>query len=319
MRGEVMINSRRFGLQRSIALLACLLVAAMAACKGRDAEPAQPTFASPEEAVDALTQAVKGGKLEEVAVLFGSESQKLIDSSDPVTGRRNREVFTVAMREAWRLDSPNATTRVLTIGHEEWPFPIPIVSDGRTWRFDTAAGLEEILARRIGRNELAVIRVCRTYVAAQRLYARTGHDGRRPGLYAAAFRSDPGTQNGLYWPAGPGEQKSPLGDIVAAAAAEGRTPSASGGTVPFHGYYFKILTAQGPAAPGGARSYLQNGEMAGGFALVAWPAEYDVTGVMTFIVNQEGIVLEKDLGPGTETAVAALSAFNPDPSWTPVQ
>jgi hypothetical protein len=205
------------------------------------------------------------------------------------------------------------------VGNEEWPFPIPIVRENNAWRFDAAAGLEEILARRIGRNELAAIRVCRTYVLAQQLYARTGHDGRPAALYAAAFRSDPGKHNGLYWQAGPGEKRSPLGDLLAAAAEEGRSvPTATAAPAPFHGYYFKILTAQGASAPGGARSYLRDGALSGGFAMVAWPAQYDVTGVMTFIVNQDGIVRQKDLG-AESGAARTMTAYDPDPSWTPVR
>ena len=302
------------------AALPCLLVAALAGCRGADTKPPTRTFASPEDAASALAQAVKSGKLEAVSAIFGPDSQALIDSSDPVTARRNQQIFTVAYTERWRLESPDASRRTLVIGHEEWPFPIPIVQEGNAWRFDTAAGLEEILARRIGRNELAAIRICRTYVGAQRLYARSGHDGRRAGLYAAAFRSAPGKQDGLYWQAGPGEKRSPLGDLVASAAAEGRTVGAAGAQpAPFHGYHFKILTAQGDAAPGGARSYIQNGELSGGFALVAWPAQYDVTGIMTFIVNQDGVVREKDLGPGTDAAARAMTAYDPDASWTVVQ
>jgi hypothetical protein len=303
-----------------MALLSCGFVAAAAACRGADTKPVYRVFDSPESAVTALAQAVKAGKLEEVSAIFGPESQKLIDSSDPASARRNQEIFTVALAEGWRLDSVNASTRILVVGNEEWPFPIPMVREENGWRFDAAAGLEEILARRIGRNELAVIRICRTYVMAQQLYARTGHDGRPPALYAAAFRSDPGRQNGLYWQPDSGGKRSPLGDLIAAAAEEGRIVDGAGpGPAPFHGYFFKILTAQGAAAPGGARSYVRNGALSGGFALVAWPAQYDVTGVMTFIVNQDGIVWERDLGSETEATARAMTAYDPDPSWAPVR
>lgn len=316
----MIIRERHESLRWTATALSCVLVAAMAACRGAGTEPTYRSFASPEEAVNALGQAIKNGNLEEVSAIFGPESRKLIDSSDPVSARRNQEIFTVALSEGWRLDTPNATTRTLVVGNEEWPFPIPIVREGNAWRFDAAAGLEEVLARRIGRNELAVIRICATYVAAQRLYARTGHDGRPAGLYAAALRSDPGRQNGLYWEAGTGDQRSPLGDLVAAAAAEGRRLDTRGAEpAPFHGYFFRILTAQGDAAPGGAQSYVRDGALAGGFALVAWPAQYDVTGVMTFIVNQEDVVREKDLGPDTDAAVRAMTAYNPDSSWVPVR
>jgi Protein of unknown function (DUF2950) len=277
------------------------------------------TFDAPESAVRALVDAAKAANLEEVVAIFGPDGQELADSSDPVTARRNREVFTVAVAERWRLVDQGGERKVLVIGNEAWPFPIPLVKDAGGWRFDTAAGKAEVLARRIGRNELAVIRISRTYVAAQHLYAGKGHDGQPAGLYARAFRSDPGRQNGLYWPAGRGQKRSPLGDLVAHAAAEGRTPGRDGAEAsPFHGYYFKILTGQGPAAPGGAKDYVADGKMSGGFALVAWPAQYDVTGIMTFIINHDGVVHEKDLGAGTDTAVRTMTLYDPDTSWTPV-
>jgi len=171
------------------------------------------------------------------------------------------------------------------------------------------------VARRIGRNELEVIEICRTYVAAQRRYSQTEHDGKPLGLYARSFRSDPGKQNGLYWPTARGQKRSPLGDLVAEAAEEERPLGNAAQPAAFHGYYFKILTAQGAAAPGGAKSYIVNGEMTGGFALVAWPAQYDESGVMTFIVNQDGILHEKDLGPQTEAAAKAMTRYDPDKSW----
>lgn len=260
------------------------------------------------------------GNGDQLLAIFGPDGRDIAASSDPATARKNREVFTVAAAERWRLVDRNANSKELVIGNEDWPFPIPLVKDSNVWRFDTAAGKEEVLARRIGRNELAVMRICRTYVAAQRVYARQGHDGKPAGLYAKAFSSDSGRQNGLFWPARRGQKRSPLGDLVAHAAEEGRSigtdrkqPS------PFHGYYFKILTAQGTDATGGAKDYVAKGEMSGGFALVAWPAQYDVTGVMTFIVNQDGIVREKDLGPETDQVARAMTLYNPDASWGTVE
>ena len=292
------------------------LLVLLPACS-RAPEPRQPTFATPEAAVTALTKAVKDGKVDDLLVIFGPAGQALIDSSDPVSARRRQEVFTAAVAERWRLEPQGPSQTTLVIGNEEWPFPIPLVKEGTVWRFDTAAGLEEVLARRIGRNELAVLGVCRTYVAAQRVYARRGHDGAQAGLYATAFRSDPGRQNGLYWPARHGEKRSPLGDLVASAAADGRPIGRSGSEPsPFHGYYFRILTGQGPGAPGGAKDYMVNGQLQGGFAMVAWPAHYDVTGVMTFIVNQDGVMWQKDLGPGTGDVAKNMSVYDPDASWT---
>jgi Protein of unknown function (DUF2950) len=298
---------------------ASLAIAVSCAATPEPSETSHRTFSTPEEAVKVLTETVKAGKMEELLALFGPDGKELVASSDPATGRRNRDVFTVAVREGWRLVDQGTDTKVLVVGNEQWPFPIPIVRDTNGWRFDTAAGKEEILARRIGRNELAVIDVCRTYVQAQQLYARTGHDGKPAGLYATRFSSDSGKQNGLYWPAKRGEKRSPLGDLVASAAEEGRTLGGEGQPAPFHGYYFKILAAQGAAAPGGAKSYLAGGDMSGGFALVAWPAHYDATGVMTFIVDRSGVVRQKDLGPGTDAAARAMKVYDPDASWTAVE
>jgi hypothetical protein len=283
-------------------------------------EVRQPTFATPEEAVAALTHAAKGRNLENLLAIFGPEGKDLVDVSDPATGRRNREVFVVAVTEGWRLVDRGPTRKVLVIGHEGWEFPVPLVRDGKTWRFDSAAGREEILARRIGRNELAAIRICRTYVAAQKEYAARGHDGKPTGVYARKFRSDPGKQDGLYWPVARGEPHSPLGDLVAKAAQEGRSLDGNQQEpAPFYGYHFKILTGQGPNAAGGAKSYMVNDDMSAGFALVAWPAQYDATGVMTFVVNQDGIVHERDLGSATSSRARELTRYDPDSSWRPVQ
>jgi hypothetical protein len=293
------------------------VVAAVLSCAAPIAQPdAGQTFDTPETAVRTLIDVVKKGKLEQLLGLFGPDGEELANSSDPVTGRRNREVFIVAVAEGWHLEALGPDKRALVVGNEGWTFPIPLVREAGTWRFDTAAGKEEVLARRIGRNEIAVIEVCRTYVVAQQLYARSGHDGKPPGLYARSFASDAGKHNGLYWPAAGGEKRSPLGDLLAEAAADGR---GAGGMVirpsPFHGYFFRILTAQGRHATDGARDYVVGGEMSGGFALIAWPAEYDVTGVMTFIVNHDAVVYERDLGPDTEALAKAFSRYDPDPSW----
>lgn len=278
----------------------------------------QRTFASPEDAVKALVEAVKAGNLDQLRSIFGPDGQELFASSDPATARENREVFTVAAAEQWRLADEGPTKKTLAVGNEDWPFPVPLVKEAGGWRFDTAAGKEEVLARRIGRNELSTIETVRAYVTAQRRYAQQGHDGKPAGLYAIKLRSDPGKENGLYWPTTKGQKRSPLGDLVAQAAEEGRP---IGGQQPsaFHGYFFKGLTAQGAAASGGAKNYVVKGELSGGFALIAWPAQYDATGVMTFLVNQDGIVLQKDLGPGTDAAARKITSYNPDASWHPAK
>ena len=285
------------------------------------AAPAPPsnqrTFTSPEEAVRTLIDVVKAGNMKDLLFIFGPEGESLAASSDPATGRHNREVFTVAVAEGWQLVEQGPDKRSLVIGNEGWSFPVPLVKEGNVWRFDTAAGKEEVLARRIGRNELAVIEICRTYVVAQRLYARDGHDGKPSGLYAGTIRSDAGKHNGLYWASKHGEKRSPLGDLMSEAAVEER--SAEGESSPFNGYYFRILTAQGTHASGGAKDYMVKGSMSGGFGLVAWPAEYDGSGVMTFIVNQDGVIHERDLGPDTAGLAKAITRYDPDQSWQPVR
>jgi Protein of unknown function (DUF2950) len=294
------------------------LLAASATAAGQTAT--HRTFATPEDAVKALVDTVKTENLDALLAIFGPEGRELTASSDPATARMNRRVFTVAVSEQWYLEDATPNRKTLVIGNEEWPFPVPLVKGADGWRFDTAAGKEEVLARRIGRNEMKVIASCRAYVTAQQRYAQQGHDGKPAGVHATKFQSDPGKENGLYWPAERGQKRSPIGDLLAQAAEEGRTVSGDRTKpTPLHGYYFKILTGQGAAVSGGARSYIVKGEMSGGFALVAWPAEYDATGVMTFIVNQDGTVWERDLGPQTDAMARKMTVYNPDASWRQVQ
>ena len=295
-------------------VLAALACVALGSCSKLE-DSKYPLFKTPEEAVHALSAAVTKHDVDAVTAIFGPDGPALIDVSDPAAARRSRDVFAAAIAEGWRLVD-EGDHKILVVGNEAWPFPIPLVKNAFGWRFDTAAGREEVLARRIGRNELVAIRVCRTYVAAQRLYARQGHDGKPAGLYATTVRSDPGRQNGLYWAAARGQKRSPLGDLLA-EAAEARRGRTDRSPSPFYGYYFRILTAQGPAAPGGSKDYVVNGDMSGGFALIAWPAEYDVTGVMTFLVNEDGIVFQKDLGKTTGLEAARIMRYDPDASWSP--
>ena len=300
-------------------LFMCVALAVSLCCKGAARkESGQRTFNTPEEAAQALNDAAKASSIDALIAIFGPDGRELIDTSDAVTARQNRDVFTVAFKESARWVDEGANRKTLVIGREGWPFPVPLAKDGNAWRFDTTAGKEEIIARRIGRNEIAVIRICRTYVTAQHVYAKYAHDGKPTGIYATAFRSSPGQQNGLYWPSRHGERRSPLGDLVAEAATEGRDLAKEQSPAPFHGYYFRILTSQGPGASGGPQDYIVNGLMSKGFALVAWPAKYDVTGVMTFVVNQDGTVREKDLGPDTDAAIKAMTAYNPD-GWEAVR
>jgi hypothetical protein len=315
-----MTSRLRFAIARHLTATAVVSLALTTpSSNAAAAQASQRTFASPEEAVHALAAAVKSGKADEVLAIFGPDGRELAASSDPSTARENAEVFTVAFGESWRLVDEGANKKTLVIGNEAWPFPVPLVRQRDRWQFDTAAGKEEVIARRIGRNELQAIDTCREYVAAQLRYAKDGHDGKRAGLYAQAFRSDPGRQNGLYWPAERGQKRSPLGDLVAQATTEGRALGERSSPQPFYGYYFKILTGQGANVPGKAKSYIVDGDLSGGFALVAWPAEYDVTGVMTFLVNQDGAVRQKDLGRGTDAAARGMTVYNPDSSWSKVQ
>jgi len=274
-------------------------------------------YDSPEHAAEALVSTVTKGTIDDLIAILGPDSRDLIDSADVPDARQSREVFAAAAKERWRLEDGANGTKTLVIGNEDWPFPIPLVHTSNGWLFDTASGKDEVIARRVGRNELDVIEVCRTYVGAQHLYAASGHDGQPAGGFAMVFRSDAGRQNGLYWPVARRQRPSPLGDLVAEAAEQGRRLANTPPT-PFHGYYFRILTAQGAAAPGGAKDYVAGGRMTGGFALVAWPSVYDSTGVMTFIVGPDGVVHEKDLGPDTGSAVSTMHDFNPDGSWSAV-
>ncbi len=308
---------RRPFLTLAAAVIGAMLVAWLAAPSARAQRAAYRTFPTAEAAVQALVDTVKAGKLDELLALFGPDGQELVASSDPATGRKNREVFIVAVAEHRELVDHGPNRKTLVIGHEQWPFPVPLVKEAAGWRFDTAAGKEEILARRIGRNELAVIQTCHAYAAAQHRYAQQGHDGKAAGLYAMKFRSDPGKENGLYWPTSKGQKPSPLGDLVAGAASV--PDKGSEQPSPFQGYYYRILTAQGHAAPGGAKQYIVNGEMPGGFALVAWPAQYNATGVMTFIISGDRVVHEKDLGKNTDGIARKMTQYNPDATWHRVQ
>jgi hypothetical protein len=277
----------------------------------------QRTFKSPEDAVKALAEKAPTANVDDIVAFFGPEGRDLLNTADLEAARRNREVFAVAVGERWRLEG-DGDRRTVVIGNEDWPFPVPLVRENGSWRFDTAAGKEEILARRIGQNELAAIRISRGYVTAQRMYAKDAHDGKRAGIYARKVRSDDGKHNGLYWPATHGKKRSPIGDLLAAASEPIPGQSSGSERTPFHGYYFKILTAQGASAKGGAKDFLVNGEMSKGFALVGWPAQYGETGIMTFIVNQDGEVYQKDLGSDT-AAAERITAYDPDGSWEPAE
>ena len=306
-------------------LIFALVCAAATALSAPDSSAAtakaQPkTFASPEEAVKALVDAMKTGDKAQLSAIFGPGSESLISSGDDVEDKAERERFLKNYEEKNSLEKKGDDEVLLQVGKDDWPFPIPIRRTGSAWSFDTKAGKEEILNRRIGRNELNTIDVLEAYVVAQREYATRDWDGDGVYPYAQKFGSTPGKKDGLYWKAGEGEEPSPLGPFAARAAQEGYTRKGkSEKPSPYYGYYFKILKAQGKHAPGGAYDYVVKGNMILGFGLVAYPATYGSSGIMTFLVNQEGVVYQKDLGKGTAKAAGAMKRYDPDPTWKKVE
>jgi hypothetical protein len=281
----------------------------------------EQTFAGPQEAVNALVSAATNHDTNTLHLIFGPGLQELV-SPDAVQATDAFNRFVTRLTEKVQLTTNSDSNLTLDIGADGWPFPIPLVKQNDQWFFDTAAGKEEILARRIGHDELGAINVCRAYVDAQREYAGEDRMGDGVLAYAQLLRSTPGTHDGLFWPTNAGDELSPLGPLVAQARVAGYHHTATllnDELAPYHGYYFKILTRQGRHAPGGKYNYLINGRMIAGFALVAWPAEWKNTGVMTFIVNQQGKVFQKNLGPKTATLAASMTTYDPDDSWSPAQ
>jgi hypothetical protein len=279
----------------------------------------QKGFATPEEAVKAFTAALKSNDEKELLSIFGSDASELISSGDPVSDRQRRETF---IRDYDQKNSltPEGAKLVLNIGEKDWPFPVPLVKKADQWFFDTQAGKEEILNRRIGENELSTVQTLLAIVDAQREYAMKDRDGDGIREYAEKFGSDPGKRNGLYWETPSGEEPSPLGELVADARAEGyRRSGPKQGPIPYHGYFFRTLTRQGKHAAGGAFDYLVKKNLVGGFAVVAYPSAYANSGVMTFMVNHEGVVYEKDFGKNTAKAAAGMKSFDPDSTWKKVE
>jgi hypothetical protein len=273
----------------------------------------QKAFASPQEAMKALVGALRAEDKQSLLAILGPEGEDILSSGDPVADKADRDRFLAAYDD--KVDfAPKENDQVeVILGHDNWPCPIPIVKGDQGWFFDTETGKDEILNRRIGRNELDAIQVCEGYVEAQREYASADRELDGIIQYAQKVISDPNKRNGLYWEPEEGEAPSPAGPFVARAAAEGYRRGEK--PIPFHGYYYRILKAQGSKAPGGAYNYVINGHMVAGFALVAWPADYGVSGIMTFAVNQNGIVYERDLGPKTAKTTEAMTRYNPDETW----
>ncbi len=298
-----------------------VLAGLLLALPGRLPAADEETFNSPEAAVAALVQAATTHDTNAFHALFGPEGHELV-SPDVVQATNAFNVFVQRLTEKTQVVTNSDSSLTLELGADNWPFPIPLVNADNQWHFDTAAGRTEILRRRIGQDELGAIVVCDAYVQAQREYASQDRMGDGVLAYAQFLHSTPGTHDGLFWPAKAGEPLSPLGPLIAQARVEGYHRSATmmnEQLAPYHGYYFKILTRQGKHAPGGKYNYLINGRMIAGFALVAWPAEWGNTGVMTFIVNQQGKVYQKDLGPKTVKTAGAMTAYDPDDTWTLAQ
>ena len=294
-------------------LLGLLIAAGCAKQPARDG-----TFESPEAAVSALVAAMQKDDLAALQAMLGPGGEELLNSGDAVQDSNDRAAFLAAYATKHSLIDDGADRKVLLTGDDEWPMPVPIVKRDGRWQFDGEAGIDEMIYRRVGGNELGAIDVSRGFVNAQIEYASEGRDGDPAGIYALKLVSDLGLQNGLYWPTAEGEPPSPAGPFVAAAAAEGYRRAEGDERAPYHGYYYRMLYAQTDNANGGARDYFKDGLLTEGFALVAWPADYGSSGVQTFIVNQDGIVFQKDLGEDTATAVESIQAFDPDSSWTAI-
>ena len=300
-----------------VAGFSAMLLTVMFAADCQAADMRQKRFATPEQAAQALVEASRSDDLKGIQAILGPGSRELITSGDGVADNAGRERFVAAYEQKHSLVAKNPTTMILHTGADSWSLPIPIVKRKNGWSFDVGKGKKEILNRRIGRNELQVIEVLDAYVDAQQEYASKDCRGAGKVEFAQRIISTPGTHDGLYWEAGDGEQQSPLGPLLARATKEGYD-TRDGYLSPFHGYYFKVLTGQGPNAIGGTYQYVVKGKMILGFALIAYPAEYGNSGVMTFVVNQEGVIYEKNLGKETRRLAEAVTLFNPDKGWKKV-
>jgi hypothetical protein len=302
---------------RSLILVLTLLVSS---CHKSDLpqKPAVRVFAAPEQAGEAIQTSAKSDDQAALSAIFGPDSKELLFSGDPVQDKVAAQTFVAKYSEMHRWRRMKDGSQTLLVGADNFPFPIPLRKNaGGQWYFDAAAGKNEILNRRIGRNELAVIEICRALVDAQAEYFSQKHEGGTAQQYAMKFISDPGKQNGLYWKSAQGQPESPLGPQVTLATSEGYTVSPAA-HAPFHGYFFRMLTGQGDKAKGGAKDYVADGKMVGGFAFVAYPAQYGESGVMTFMTNQDGVVFQKDLGNTTADLATAMNKFDPDTGWNPV-
>jgi hypothetical protein len=309
------IGQTTLALVGAIALTAPVVHAADATPAPAASRPGyvQSTFASPEEAGKALAEAMRSGERRQIWRVLGPGASKLIRSGDPVQDDKAREAFVAAYDESAKFENSGDSKATLLVGPDDFPFPYPLVMKDSRWQFDAKQGDEQVLDRRIGHNELSAINVSLAYVDAQREYAELGQNGNGLLEYAKLLSSTPGKHDGLYWETAEGETPSPLGPLIATAHRHGY--GGPGPSEPYHGYFYKILTAQGKDAPGGAYDYIVNGKMIGGFGLVAYPARWGKSGVMTFIVNHDGVVYEKNLGRDTQAIAAKMTQFNPDATW----
>jgi hypothetical protein len=314
---EVMsFNPRSMAFTNRLLLLA--LIISLTACS-KPKPPEARTFASPDDAGSALLAAAKSGDQNALLAILGPDSKPVISSGDAVQDKNSGNAFAAGYDVMHRWRKMSDGSEILLIGADNFPFPIPLKQNGAgQWFFDTASGKDEILNRRIGRNELATIEACEAVADAQAEYFSQLHDGATAKQYAMKFLSDPGKQNGLYWKSAEGQPQSPLGPLVASAAGEGYSAKTDAPTA-FHGYYFRMLMGQSSKAPGGAKDYMADGKMAGGFAVVAYPAQYGDSGIMTFIINQDGLLLQKDLGATTAATATAMTVYDPDAGWDPVE
>jgi len=309
------LDSRLAAVAFSTLILACLLVTPIAPA---EETAAQQMFPSPDAAASALVAASKADDMKTLSSILGPDADEVLASGDPVADKNARNNFVSRYQEMHRLAYDDQGHVILYIGAENWPVPIPLAKKNEGWVFDTAAGKEELLSRRVGRNELFTINVLEDLADAQTEYASEARDGESEDQFAQKILSDTGKRNGLYWETGEGQPESPIGPLIASASAEGYKNDGGGSRIPFHGYYYKVLTAQGKNAPGGAKNYLVDGKMTKGFAFLAYPAEYRSSGVMTLMINQDGVIVQKDLGPDTSKLASAITEFNPDKTWQEV-
>jgi hypothetical protein len=319
------MNRTRERLIESVILVAVVIgsiaaITSFAASPGAATKAATPadktkSFATPELAMQALAAAVKSGDIPALRAILGTRAEAILESGDPVEDKASRDRFTAAYEQAHKIDEKGAKAWIV-VGKDEWPLPIPLLKYGSAWYFDARQGKEELLNRRIGRNELYTIQSVLAYVDAQQEYYQRNPQKDKLLQYAQKFISSSGKRDGLYFPTKAGEKPSPLGPLFDARRAAGYVDDAGGKPAPYHGYYYKILKGQGPKAAGGAYDYVVNGRMIGGFGVLAYPATYGNSGIMSFMVNQDGVVYQKNLGPNTAGLAQKINRFNPDETWT---